>query len=113
MSLIATLLGIFGLGTGAGWFIIRNLYYICQPSEILIFAGTKTKDQEGKEVGYRLVKGGSSIRTPLLEQAFRMDLTNMIIELKVVMRSKDCWEKAVSKSNYWQNKPWREICGES
>ncbi|MGB5636248.1 MAG: SPFH domain-containing protein [Waterburya sp.] len=83
MSLIATLLGIFGLGTGAGWFIIRNLYYICQPSEILIFAGTKTRDQEGNEVGYRLVKGGSSIRTPLLEQAFRMDLTNMIIELKV------------------------------
>ncbi len=83
MSLIATLLGIIGLGTGAGWFMIRNLYYICQPSEILIFAGTKTKDQEGKEVGYRLVKGGSSIRTPLLEQAFRMDLTNMIIELQV------------------------------
>ncbi|MEL6441383.1 MAG: SPFH domain-containing protein [Cyanobacteria bacterium J06621_8] len=83
MSLIATLLGIFGLGTGAGWFIIRNLYYICQPSEILIFAGTKTRSQEGQEVGYRLVKGGSSIRTPLLEQAFRMDLTNMIIELGV------------------------------
>ena len=83
MSLIATLLGILGLSTGAGWFMIRHLYYICQPSEILIFAGTKTKDQEGKEVGYRLVKGGSSIRTPLLEQAFRMDLTNMIIELKV------------------------------
>lgn len=83
MSLIATLLGILGLGTGAGWFMIRNLYYICQPSEILIFAGTKTKDQEGKEVGYRLVKGGSSIRTPMLEQAFRMDLTNMIIELQV------------------------------
>ena len=83
MSIIATLLGIFGLGTGAGWYVISKLYYICQPSEILIFAGTKTKDQDGKEVGYRLVKGGSSIRTPLLEQAFHMDLTNMIIELKV------------------------------
>ncbi len=83
MEIIAILLGICGLGTGAGWFMIRNLYYICQPSEILIFAGTKTKTHDGKEVGYRLVKGGSSIRTPLLEQAFRMDLTNMIIELKV------------------------------
>ena len=83
MEIIATLLGIFGLGTGAGWFMIRNLYYICQPSEILIFAGTKTKSHDGKEVGYRLVKGGSSIRMPLIEQAFRMDLTNMIIELKV------------------------------
>ena len=34
--------------------------------------------------GYRLVKGGSSIRLPLLERALRMDLTNMIIELHVV-----------------------------
>lgn len=83
MEIIATLLGIFGLGTGAGWFMIRNLYYICQPSEILIFAGTKTQSHDGKEVGYRLVKGGSSIRMPMIEQAFRMDLTNMIIELKV------------------------------
>lgn len=84
MDIIAILLGIFGLGTGAGYFVLRNLYYICQPSEVLIFAGGKKKISDEKEVGYRLVKGGSSFRTPLLEQAFRMDLTNMIIDLKVV-----------------------------
>jgi flotillin len=83
MGIIVTLLGILGLGTGAGWLMIRHLYHICQPSEILIFAGTKTKTHDGEEVGYRLVKGGSSIRIPLIEEAFRMDLTNMIIELKV------------------------------
>ena len=83
MEIIALLVAIFGLGSGAGWFVIRNLYYICQPSEILIFAGTKTRSSEGQEVGYRLVKGGSSIRIPMLEEAFKMDLTNMIIELKV------------------------------
>jgi flotillin len=84
MDIIAILLGIFGMGTGAGYFVLRNLYYICQPSEVLIFAGGKKKISDEKEVGYRLVKGGSSFRTPLLEQAFRMDLTNMIIDLKVV-----------------------------
>jgi flotillin len=83
MEIIAALLGFCGLGTGAGWLMIRNYYYICQPSEVLIFAGTKSGTHDGKEVGYRLVKGGSGIRTPLLEQAFRMDLTNMIIELKI------------------------------
>lgn len=83
MGFFIFIIGILGLGTSAGWFMIRNLYYICQPSEILIFAGTKTPTHGSKDVGYRLVKGGSSIRTPLLEQAFRMDLTNMIIELKV------------------------------
>jgi flotillin len=83
MEIIALLLGIFGVGTGAGFWVIRNLYYICQPSEILIFAGNRTAMADGREVGYRLVKGGSSIQVPLLERAFRMDLTNMIIELRV------------------------------
>jgi flotillin len=84
MEIIGFLLGIFGLGTGAGFFVIRNFYYICQPSEVLIFAGTRTRLQDDREVGYRLVKGGSSLQTPLLERAFRMDLTNMIIDLRVV-----------------------------
>ncbi len=83
MEIIALLVAIFGIGSGAGWFVIRKHYYICQPSEILIFAGTKTRSSNGQEVGYRLVKGGSSIRVPILEEAFKMDLTNMIIELKV------------------------------
>ncbi|EAW38441.1 flotillin family protein [Lyngbya sp. PCC 8106] len=83
MEIIIALLATLGLGTGAGAFIIRNLYYVCQPSEVLIFAGGHQRVEEREEVGYRLVKGGSSIRIPLLEQAFRMDLTNMIIELKV------------------------------
>jgi flotillin len=84
MEIIAVLLGIFGLGTGAGFFVIRNFYYICQPSEVLIFAGSCSQLQDGQEVGYRLVKGGSSLQMPLLERAFRMDLTNMIIDLRVV-----------------------------
>ena len=84
MEIVLALLGVFSLGTGAGVFVIRNLYYICQPSEVLIFSGSRHHVGESdKKVGYRLVKGGSSIRVPLLEQAFRMDLSNMIIELKV------------------------------
>lgn len=83
MGAIIALLGILGLGTGAGVFVIRNLYYICQPNEILIFAGGSRSVEDRRRVGYRLVKGGSSIRIPLLERAFLMDLTNMIIELKV------------------------------
>jgi flotillin len=81
---VVILLGIFGLGTGAGAWIIRNFYHICQPSEVLIFAGSKRAVSGRRDVGYRLVKGGSSIQFPLLEETYRMNLTNMIIELKVV-----------------------------
>jgi flotillin len=83
MEIIALLLGIFGVGTAAGYGVIRNLYYICQPSEVLIFAGPRTRISDRKSVGYRLVKGGSSIQIPMIEKVFRMDLTNMIIELRV------------------------------
>lgn len=83
-EIIGLLLGIFGAGAGASFLVIKNLYHICPPSEVLIFAGGKRRLADGREVGYRLVKGGSSIQTPLLEQTYRMNLTNMIIDLKVV-----------------------------
>ncbi len=78
----SALLLLVALASGSGYFIIKNLYYICQPNEVLIFAGGSQRAGDRK-VGYRLVKGGSSIRTPLLEKVMRMNLTNMIIELKV------------------------------
>ncbi len=80
---IIALAAILGAGVGASTFVIRNLYYICQPNEVLIFAGSSRRVGEDRVVGYRLVKGGSSIRVPLLERALRMDLSNMIIDLKV------------------------------
>ncbi len=83
MEVIFLLLGILGMGTGAGFFVIRNLYYVCQPSEVLIFAGSTTHLPDGRKVGYRIVKGGSSVRLPLLEGAYRMDLSNTIVELTV------------------------------
>lgn len=69
--------------------VLKRLYYICQPSEVLIFAGRRSQTSSGRTVGYRLVKGGSSIRLPVFEEVMRMDLSNMIIDLKV--------EKAYSK----------------
>ncbi len=82
MEGLILLLAILGGGSGVISLIIRNLYYICQPNEVLIFAGGQQRVGQ-KKVGYRLVKGGSSIRKPLVERALRMDLTNMIIELRV------------------------------
>lgn len=83
LPILITLLSTAGLSLFAINLIIRNLLYICEPSEILIFAGPKQKLEGDREVGYRLVKGGKSLRVPLFEKAFRMDLTNTIIELKV------------------------------
>ena len=63
--------------------LLRQLYYICQPSEVLIFAGLRRRTGSGKEVGYRTVRGGSALRIPVLEEVMRLDLSNMIIDLRV------------------------------
>ena len=61
--------------------MLRQLYFICQPSEVLIFAGLSRTTGDGRKVGYRTVRGGSALRIPVLEDVMRPDLSNMIIEL--------------------------------
>ena len=63
--------------------LLRQLYYICQPSEVLIFAGLRRSIGSGQEVGYRTVRGGSALRIPVLEEVMRLDLSNMTIDLRV------------------------------
>ena len=76
-----------GLTGAAGFWafvvLLRQLYYICQPSEVLIFAGLRRTTGTGRKVGYRTVRGGSALRIPLLEEVMRLDLSNMIIDLRV------------------------------
>ena len=63
--------------------LLSQLYYICQPSEVLIFAGLRRRTGSGQTVGYRTVRGGSALRIPVLEEVMRLDLSNMIIDLRV------------------------------
>jgi flotillin len=62
--------------------VLKNVLYVCQPNEVLIFSGRTRQTPQG-EVGYRIVKGGRTFRVPLIEVVDRMDLTNMIIEVSV------------------------------
>ncbi len=65
--------------------IISRIIYICSPNEVIIFSGGHRKlPGQDKQVGYRVVQGGGrGIRIPLIEVVDRMDLTNMIIDLRV------------------------------
>lgn len=59
---------------------LRGLLYNCSPNEVLIFSGRRRR--EGQRIyGFRLVKGGSSLRIPFFERVDRMDLTNMVIDV--------------------------------
>jgi flotillin len=64
--------------------ILKRMIYICPPNAVLIFSGAHRRlDTDERVVGYRVVQGGRGIRIPLIEVVDRMDLTNMMIELRV------------------------------
>ncbi len=67
----------------AGVLVVKRVIYICDPNEVLIFSGPR-RVVDGRVVGYKLVHGGRRLRIPLLEEVHRLDLTNMIIDLRVV-----------------------------
>ena len=62
--------------------VVRNILYVGQPNEVLIFSGRR-RNAAGRTLGYRIIKGGRAIRFPIIETVDRMDLTNMIIEVTV------------------------------
>lgn len=83
MVTVGVIAGIVVVAVVAIMLAIKNILYICQPNEVLIFAGKSVRGADGKRVGYRIIKGGRGIRIPMMERVSRMDLTNMIIDLRV------------------------------
>ncbi len=62
--------------------VLTRFLYICSPNEVLVFSGGQ-RASVGRNVGYRIIKGGRALRIPLLEVVDSMDLTNMPIEVAV------------------------------
>jgi flotillin len=56
---------------------------ICEPNEILIFSGKKRKLKSGEVVGYRFVRGGIGLRTPILERVSRLSLATIPIAIEI------------------------------
>lgn len=83
MEALLALLGVGVVAFVALLLIIKNVLYVCQPNEVLIFSGRRRETPEGKAFGYKIIRGGRAIRIPLFEVVDRMDLTNMIIEVQV------------------------------
>lgn len=64
-------------------FTIKKLFYVSNPNEALIFSGFK-RMSAGRQVGYRVVRGGRALRVPFFERVDRVDLTNLAIDVSVV-----------------------------
>ena len=62
---------------------VKTFLVIGRPNELLVFSGRKRTLEDGSQVGFRIVRGGRSLRIPILERVDRMDLTTMPIDIKI------------------------------
>ena len=63
--------------------IVRSLIIICPPNRVAVISGRKRELPEGREVGYRLLQGGRTIRIPVIERVQWMDLNTIPLEVAV------------------------------
>jgi flotillin len=62
--------------------MVRKLLWVSTPNEALIFSGT-TRRLDNKTLGYRFVRGGRSMRKPLVERVDVMDLSMFTVMVHV------------------------------
>lgn len=63
--------------------ILRSFLYVCRPNEILIFSGRRHTLADGTAVGYKILRGGWGVRTPILETVSTMDMRLIMVDVTV------------------------------
>ncbi len=64
-------------------FAVRSLIVICPPNKVAVVSGRTRQLSDGRSVGYRVIKGGRTLRIPLIEKVDFMDLNTIAIEVSV------------------------------
>ena len=78
---ILAVIALFLVATITG--VVKSLIVICLPNEMVVITGRKRRTADGREVGYRVLNGGRTMRIPVLERVSRLDLTTIPIEVSV------------------------------
>src|SRR5678815_239621 len=82
MSLGLLLAAVIAVVLWALYLTVKKLMWVSTPNEALIFSGT-TRTHGDKSLGYRFVRGGRSMRKPLVEQVDVMDLSMFTVMVNV------------------------------
>jgi len=62
---------------------VRSLIIICPPNRVAVISGRSRQLTDGRTVGYRAIRGGRTLRVPLLERVAWMELNTIPIEVSV------------------------------
>lgn len=73
-------LGLLLVGLGTALRFIE----IVGPNELLVLIGRERRLPDGSRVAYRVIRGGRVVRIPVLEQAIRLSLAPIEVQVKVM-----------------------------
>jgi flotillin len=62
---------------------LKSLIIICPPNRVAVISGRSRQLSDGRTVGYRAIRGGRTLRVPLLERVSWMELNTIPIEVSV------------------------------
>ena len=87
LAQVETVAGVFALLVAGAVIlllvIVDNLIIICPPNRVAVISGRTRLLKDGRTVGYRLLKGGRTLRIPLVEKVAWMDLNVIPLEVSV------------------------------
>lgn len=63
--------------------IIKSLIIICPPNRVAVISGRSRALSSGQTVGYRVIRGGRTLRIPILESVSWMDLNTIPLDVSV------------------------------
>ncbi|MCY3851549.1 MAG: SPFH domain-containing protein [Acidimicrobiaceae bacterium] len=63
--------------------ILSSLIVICPPNRVAVISGRSRQLSDGRTVGYRILKGGRTVRIPLIEKVSWLDLNTIPLEVSV------------------------------
>ena len=63
--------------------IVKALIVICPPNQIAVITGKSRTLSDGRTVGYRILRGGRTLRIPIIEKVSWMDLNTIPLEVSV------------------------------
>ena len=64
-------------------YVVRSLIIIGLPNEIVVISGRRRTLEDGREIGYRVLHGGRTLRIPIIEKVSRIDVSTIPIEVAV------------------------------
>ena len=82
-QILAALGGVTLALIGTMIYIVRSLIIIGLPNEIVVISGRRRVLDDGRDVGYRVLHGGRTLRIPIIERVSRIDVSTIPIEVGV------------------------------